>query len=272
MADEKLSPEVVVGQRLHRDDLIGHLKRKGGWVELRLAEEFDPARVAETPLWKDPRSVPGEFMRPDRFGEAEKADAIARLGPAGYEGQHNQDPWEVEGTWFDRAKVKLIPCPPAGTVAVRYWDTAASEGRAACHTAGVLIGRLPDGKFVVIDVVKGRWGPLERNQAIVNTAHLDRRRVGGVRVRETWVEQEPGGSGLEAAQTLIRELAGFNAKADKVTGNKDERAKPFAAQWQAGNVVLVEASWTEEYLAELGTIPGGGSVTAPTPRPGRSTS
>src|SRR5206468_1450198 len=56
MADEKRSPHVVVGQRVHPLDLIGHLKNRGGWVELRLSEEFDPAHRCVTPLWTDPRT------------------------------------------------------------------------------------------------------------------------------------------------------------------------------------------------------------------------
>lgn len=166
--------------------------------------------------------------------------------------------WKVRqtGTWFDRAKVVPIPTAPVGTVAVRYWDTAAATGEAACRTAGVLIGKTPMGQFVVLDCAAGKWTPLERNRTIVSTAHLDRHRA-GVKVTKTWVEQEPGGSGLEAAQTLIRELAGFTAGADKVTGDKDERARPFATQWQAGNVLYVPGDWSEDFFAELGRIPGG---------------
>ena len=49
------------------------------------------------------------------------------------------------------------------------------------------------------------------------------------------VEQEPGSGGKESVEATIRMLAGFVAEADRVTGSKEVRADPFAAQWQAGS-------------------------------------
>jgi hypothetical protein len=43
----------------------------------------------------------------------------------------------------------------------------------------------------------------------------------------------------ESAEDTIRNLAGFCVSADKVTGSKEVRADPFAAQVQAGNVHLI---------------------------------
>jgi predicted phage terminase large subunit-like protein len=45
--------------------------------------------------------------------------------------------------------------------------------------------------------------------------------------------------------------------ADPVKGDKIERAEPFAAQWQAGNVKLVSGSWNRAYLEELRSFPNG---------------
>jgi len=257
IADEKTSPHVVVGQRVHPGDLIGHLKKKGGWVELRLSEEYDQANHCNTPIWSDPRRIAGEWLRPSRFAEPEKADAIARLALDGYDAQHNQAPRESAGTWFDAANIAgFLPHPPVGTVAVRFWDTAAATGETACNTAGVLLGRTPDGRFILIDCEAGKWQPIDRDNAIVATAHADRRRS-GVRVLGVWIEQEPGGSGLSDVQSIIRKLAGFPAFAWKETGDKDVRLRPFAGQWQSKNVLLCEGEWNAAYLAEMKTLPGG---------------
>lgn len=255
-ADEKSSPEVVVGQRLDRDDLIGHLKRKGGWEELRLSEEYEPEFHCRTSIWSDPRTEPGQFLRPNRFGPKERDDAISRLGPRSYGIQHGQKELSSDATWFDRGKVNIIAAAPVGTTAVRYWDTAASKGETACLTAGVLIGRTPAGRFVVIDCVAGRYSPAERNAIILATAGMDRRRP-GVTVTATVVEQEPGGSGMESVQNIITLLAGFNARADRVTGSKDTRLQPLAAQWAVGNVDVVDGPWTTAFLEEMESMPGG---------------
>ena len=73
------------------------------------------------------------------------------------------------------------------------------------------------------------------------------------------VEQEPGSAGRESADNTIRTLAGFQVYADRVTGSKQVRAQPFAAQVQAGNVFLVrvDGSWVEAFLDECETWPNG---------------
>jgi predicted phage terminase large subunit-like protein len=65
------------------------------------------------------------------------------------------------------------------------------------------------------------------------------------------IEQEPGSGGKESAEATIRNLAGFVAVADKVTGDKVVRAEPFAAQVQGSNVVMVAGRWVEGFLEEL---------------------
>jgi len=73
-----------------------------------------------------------------------------------------------------------------------------------------------------------------------------------------WVPQDPGSGGKEAAEILLRELAGFIVRAETVTGDKVTRAGPFASQAEAENVKLVRGAWNEEYLAELHGFPEGG--------------
>jgi predicted phage terminase large subunit-like protein len=40
-----------------------------------------------------------------------------------------------------------------------------------------------------------------------------------------------------------------------VTGSKVVRAVPFSAQWQGGNVLLLEGAWNRDYLQELEGFP-----------------
>jgi predicted phage terminase large subunit-like protein len=101
--DPKRAGRVVMGQRVHHRDLIGHLLARGGWEELRIPEEFEPARRCKTALgWCDPRSGPGELMRPERFGPAEVAEARSTMGGLAYSAQHQQNPTPREGSAFKR--------------------------------------------------------------------------------------------------------------------------------------------------------------------------
>lgn len=44
-------------------------------------------------------------------------------------------------------------------------------------------------------------------------------------------------------------------KAQWVTGDKVERAKPFASQVQAGNVFLVKGKWNKDYIHQHHNFP-----------------
>jgi predicted phage terminase large subunit-like protein len=55
----------------------------------------------------------------------------------------------------------------------------------------------------------------------------------------------------------VRNLAGFSARKERVTGAKEVRAGPYAAQCEAGNVKLVNGPWVDAYLHELTMFPNG---------------
>jgi predicted phage terminase large subunit-like protein len=112
-----------------------------------------------------------------------------------------------------------------------------------------------DNKFVIGDVTRGRWSALERERIIKQTAEADRATYGW-RVK-IYVEQEPGSAGKESAEATVRMLAGHNVKADRVTGSKEDRAGPYAAQVQAGNIALARGAWNRDFLDEHESFPAG---------------
>ena len=48
----------------------------------------------------------------------------------------------------------------------------------------------------------------------------------------------------------VRMLRGHRSFADKVTGNKELRAEPYAAQVQGGNIKLLVGGWNGDFLDE----------------------
>jgi predicted phage terminase large subunit-like protein len=113
-----------------------------------------------------------------------------------------------------------------------------------------------DGIFFVEDVVRGQWSAADRDRVMKQVAELDRQKYGNGNVR-IWVEEEPGSGGKESAQAKIKLLAGHTVHAEKVTGSKEVRADPLAAQAEAGNVRLVRGSWNAAYLEEMASFPNG---------------
>jgi len=106
-----------------------------------------------------------------------------------------------------------------------------------------------------VDVVRGQWSALERNRIIQQTADLDATRYPGKVT--VWVEEEPGSGGKESAELTIRQLAGHHVKSERVTGEKQTRWRPFAAQCEGGNVRLVRGQWNSVFIDELCIAPNG---------------
>jgi predicted phage terminase large subunit-like protein len=263
MMNFKTAALVVIGHRLRKDDLEGDLLEEG-WPELRLPEELREAKRKLFPVAceleegapktdRDPREE-GDWLRPERFGPNEKKGVIEIGGELAYTAKHEQEPQDRKGQMFDPGKVKIVPGWPTGTVSVWYWDTAASEEESACDSCGVHIGKKPDGTFIILEVISGRFGPTERNNHMRNNA-LASMHLPGLRMKRLYWEKGTSDSGLERDRILARHLAGIPCAADRAKGPKVERAEGLAAQWAAGNVELLDGPWNRFYLGRMADFP-----------------
>jgi phage terminase large subunit-like protein len=101
VTDFKLGRRVIIGQRTHQRDLIGHIKETATeFEELRIPEEFEPDRRCHTSIgWTDWRTKPGELLRENEFGSPQVESAKKRLGII-YRAKHQQDPTSAEGYRF----------------------------------------------------------------------------------------------------------------------------------------------------------------------------
>ncbi|RFC66582.1 terminase [Fulvimarina endophytica] len=253
--DQEKSAIVVIMQRLHQDDISGVIERLGmDYVHLMLPMEFEPERACATAIgFADPRRDEGDLLDAVRFSRPTVENLKRDMGAYAYAGQYQQRPTPREGGMFKRAwfEGKLIRQAPAGTRWVRHWDLAATRKATAARTAGVKLGRAPDGSYIVGHVVKTQDEGNRVRSLIKATAELDG--------RDTMISlpQDPGQAGKVQAQDMIAMLSGFVARAEPETGDKVTRAEPFSVQCEAGNVYLVEGDWNSDYLDELCLFPGG---------------
>lgn len=244
----RLNPQTNIVVMFHRwweNDFAGRLIAQGGWEQLRF-----PAIADGKP--DDPTGrVAGEVLSP-RYPRAYLDDLRRTMGTA-FEALYQGMPFPAGGSLFKAGKVGFLDAVPAQVVArVRRWDIAATVN-AGDHSCGVLLARLLDGRTLVEDVVRGQWGPDERNSIIRETAERDARRGPVTHV----LPQEPGAAGVDLAQAFVRLLSGFSVLTERETGSKEVRADPWASQWNAGNVVLLRAAWNEAYLTEHYAFPQG---------------
>jgi predicted phage terminase large subunit-like protein len=224
----------------------------------RFLEKFPASRVVRYPAiaTKDEAyRKKGEALFPEHKSLEFLLERKRAMTMASWEALYQQHPIVVGGEVFPIEKMTHAPKPGQRQIkkSIRYWDKAGTQGGGA-YTAGVLMHELRDGLFVVEDVRHGQWSALEREQRIRQTAEIDNAMYSPL---ETWVEQEPGSGGLESADRTVSNLRGFVAKKDKVTGSKEIRAEPYAAQVQGGNVRLVAGEWNTAFLDEHEAWPNG---------------
>lgn len=256
---------VIVMTRWHEDDLAGRLlgEQGGDWRVVRLPalaesqDERDDAlrRIGRPPGESDPLGrAAGEPLCPRRFSANALASLKRDVGSLAWMSEYQGSPRAPEGNRFKRAWFKIVEAAPAEAERVRYWDKAGTEG-AGCYTAGVLLARGSDRTIYVEHVARGQWSTGNRRAVMRQTAELDRQRHANT--ARVFIEQEPGSSGLDSVQDEIRMLGEFPVYADRPTGDKDVRLEPFAAQAEAGNVVLVRGEWNQAYIDEMCAVPNG---------------
>lgn len=236
---------VLIMTRWHEDDLAGRIlssEDASNWHVVIL-----PARAEkDDPLGREV----GEALCPERYNEADLDAIQTAIGSRAFAALYQQRPVEQEGGMFKRSYFGFVDSPPELHAAVRYWDLAATAGDGD-YTAGVKIGRGADGNYYVLDLKHGQWSTNERDNVIEQAAHED-----GAAVTQ-WLEEEPGSSGKDRSAYLVRRLAGFTVRSQRVTGDKATRAEPFAAQCEAGNVYLVRGAWNSRMIDELCMFPNG---------------
>lgn len=231
------TPIIIIMQRLHENDLSGWLlEGKNGeeWEHLCLSAINDDG----TALWPEKHDI-------DTLQKMEQA------APYVFAGQYRQRPAPPSGGVFKPATMGIVTVIPAGHINwVRGWDFASIEDDGD-YTAGVKIGKLPDGRFIIADLVHGQMGVDERDATLLNTARLD-----GTETRIS-IPQDPGQAGKTQALYMTRQMAGFSVKATSESGSKIIRAEPFAAQVNIGNVLMLKASWNDGLINEMRMFPNG---------------
>ena len=168
-------------------------------------------------------------------------------------GQLEQRPSPRGGGMFQRDKILMIDAkdvPRTGQV-VRGWDLAASKDGQAAFTASAKGRRTSDGCIYLEDVTRGRMTPNEVYTHIGACAQQD-----GPSVTQD-LPQDPGQAGKAQKSQIAKVLEGFEFSVTTESGSKEDRARPLAAQVEAGKVYLVRAPWNAAFLAELAMFPAG---------------
>ncbi len=168
----KKDVRIVVQQRLHQDDITGHILKSedaNEWVKLVLPMEYESDRQSTTISfnnndikWKDPRTEEGELLVRDRFDVKEIDNLKKVLGTYGYAGQFQQRPAPAKGgiiqkDWFN---IWTEQYTPELVNVIQSWDTALTaktdSAYSACTTWGVFLDKEYKENIILLSVYRDK--------------------------------------------------------------------------------------------------------------------
>lgn len=230
------TPIVVIAQRLHENDLPGFLLG-GGNGEQWESVVMPAIQEDGTALWPEKHDI-------SKLREMEEAN------PYNFAAQYQQIPAPRTGGLFKPAQLHWLETLPNENIT--YWrgyDLASTT--TGNWTVGLLMGKRPNGRYIIADVMRVRCGPDERDEAIRNTAAMDGKKI------KISIPQDPGQAGKSLALYMTRDLAGYSVVTSPESGDKVTRAEPVASQINGGNVDIVRGPWNKALIDELATFPFG---------------
>ena len=249
---------VIIMQRLHEED-VSAVALELGYDHLCIPMRYEEGRSKWVVGTGDPRARDGELMFEERFPAWQVEELEKTLGSYAAAGQLQQRPAPREGGLFKPSWFNVIRAMPNDIIrTVRGWDLAATEQYGKSDpdwTAGVLMSKRRDGRYLVHGCTRFRGTPFDVEKAVLRHALKDPPRT---TIR---LPQDPGQAGKAQAAALTRKLAGHSVKCVRPTGDKAARATPLAVQAEAGNVDIlitgdaVADAWVQPFLDELCLFP-----------------
>jgi predicted phage terminase large subunit-like protein len=269
--DQQTGAMVVVGQRIHSQDVSGHIleTNDGEWTHLNLPALFEPFNTCRTYLsdgsefWRDWRAQENELLWPARFPMSVLQRAQVRHGSMGFAALYQQRPVPAGGGQFKKKwfryftqeethyclespeavkRVLIEQCQKVITV-----DLAISQKQSADFTVIAVWAITPDREILLIDRLRDHLDNPEQQKQI---QLLYQRYHPGYILIESVAYQ------LAIIQQLLR--AGLPAKEYKPVKDKVSRASTAAVLYEAGRVYHpLTASWLPEWEDELLIFPMG---------------
>ncbi|MFC0218027.1 phage terminase large subunit [Pseudochelatococcus lubricantis] len=252
--DRRSDVIILIMQRLHVDDLAGHVLAKGtlaesGWVHLNLPAIAEEELRIPIGYGRFHLIKPGDVLHPGRDTVADLGRLKRDMGSAAFSAQYQQSPVPAGGNmikwaWF--GQYSALPEAKWPAMMVQSWDTASKAGELNDYSVGITALVVQDTVYIV-DVIREKLDyPSLKNRIL--------------RARERWKAQtiliEDKGSGTSLIQDLKRDRC--HTIAIKPESDKVVRMSACSARIEAGAVLLPSAaSWLDEFRDEILAFPDG---------------
>lgn len=240
---------VLISQRLHMNDLVGHVLAKEEPWETLVLPAIAPTdldiSVGDDRLY---RFRKGAALHPAREPLAVLEALRREMGGDLFSAQYLQEPVPPGGSMFKRQWIQRYDPTPRqehGDEVIQSWDTASKDGPANDWSVCTTWLR-KDGCHYLLHVFRDRVDyPALRTSALQL----------GDRFKPRLTLIEDAGVGI-ALRTELRR-AGLNTRAVTPRTSKEARASVQAAVFEGGRVFFPrQAPWLSELEAELFAFPG----------------
>jgi predicted phage terminase large subunit-like protein len=251
--DKQAGAIVVIMQRLHEDDLVGHVLKQEPWEVLRFPAiaETDETFAYETVRGAGTAArTKGEALHPAREPLVALERVKKALGSYNFAGQYQQRPTPLEGGLVERAWFRTYEPEEARAPferIVQSWDTANKASELADYSVCTTWGVRAKG-FYLLHVLRRKLNYPELKRCVAAQQQAFAAQI-------VLIEDKASGT------PLIQELraAGVpGVRAVQPVGDKVMRLHAQTAAIENGFVLLPrEAHWLEDYLEELTLFPRG---------------
>ncbi len=249
--DKRTGCIILIMQRLHEDDLVGHVLEREDWevVSFPAIADHDEEHLIESPFGaRRFRRRAGEALHPGREPLATLARIQRNLGEYSFASQYQQAPAPLDGGLVKSAWFKTYAdneLPERFDQVVQSWDTANKLSELSDYSVCTTWG-IKEKRILLLHVFRKKVNYPDLKRAVRDQADKH---------RATIVLIEDKASGTQLIQELVNDGLRI-VQAVKPEGDKVMRLNAQTATIENGFVYLPrEASWLPDYLHELTTFP-----------------
>lgn len=243
--DKKNCVFVIVMQRLHEDDLSGHLLKSGMWEHLNIPAIAEQKTIIEFGDFRKIREE-GDILHESREGREELENAKLQLGSYAFSAQYQQKPVPLKGGIVKRQWLKHYKYAPANPLhIVQSWDTAIASARDSDYSVCTTWSENGNG-YYLLDVFRAQLEYPELKHALINLAE---------KFSPHTILIENKASGQSLIQDIKRET---RLPVLAITPSKDKftRMASVSPLFESGKVFFPEvARWLQDYEMEILNFP-----------------
>ena len=242
---------VVVMQRLHEEDLTGHLTEQNTWTHLSVPAVFEAKTIYAFPV----SNKIVEFNEGDvLFNERESREDLKKqkvaLGSIAFAAQYQQQPSPAEGAIVKQEWFKFYSqVPEKFDEIIQSWDMSFKDSENSDYVVGQVWGRIGTNKYL-LDQVRKKLNFPDTLKAVIDLSNR------WPKARRKLIEDKANGTAIIAS--LSDKISGIVAISP--TESKLARMSAICPQIESGNVYLPEIKlkyWVNDFLDEVLRFPKG---------------